>query len=128
MRPALRRLAVGAVALAVLARLLRWRAPLTRYAVEGHSMEPAYRAGDRVLVNRLAYRRRPPAPGDAVVLRDPERLGRYLLKRVAPFPAHEPSVPDAVFVLGDNNADSRDSRHFGPVRRAAIVGRAWLRY
>ena len=128
MRPALRRLVVAAAALAVLARLLRWRAPLTRYAVEGHSMEPAYRAGDHVLVNRLAYRRGTPGPGDVVVLRDPERAGHYLLKRVASLPSHEPSVPGAVYVRGDNDADSRDSRRFGPVPRSAIVGRAWLRY
>ena len=46
-------------------------------------MEPAYRDGDRVLVNRLAYRLRPPRVGDVVVLRDPERTGKHLLKRVA---------------------------------------------
>ena len=45
-------------------------------------MEPAYRDGDRVLVNRLAYRLRPPRVGDVVVLRDPERAGKHLLKRV----------------------------------------------
>jgi len=30
--------------------------------------------------------------------------------------------PDEYFVLGDNSAHSRDSRHFGPVRRADIEG------
>jgi signal peptidase I len=127
-RPTLRRLVVAVAALAVLARLLRGRAPLARYAVEGNSMEPAYRAGDRVLVNRLAYRHHAPTPGEVVVLRDPERAGDYLLKRVASFPPHEPSVPGTVHVLGDNGADSRDSRRFGPVPLSAIVGRAWLRY
>jgi nickel-type superoxide dismutase maturation protease len=128
MRRTLGRAVIAVAALAALARVLRWRAPLARYAVEGDSMEPAYRAGDRVIVNRLAYRRRAPAPGDVVVLRDPERPGRYLLKRVAPFPAREPPDPDAVYVLGDNAAGSRDSRSFGPVPRSAIVGRAWQRY
>jgi nickel-type superoxide dismutase maturation protease len=128
MRRTLRRLVIAVAALAALARLLRWHAPLARYAVEGDSMEPAYRAGDRVIVNRLAYRRRAPAIGDVVVLRDPERPGRYLLKRVAPFPSHEPPDPDAIYVLGDNAAGSRDSRSFGPVPRSAIVGRAWRRY
>ena len=33
-----------------------------------------------------------------------------------------------VFVMGDNRADSADSRVFGPVPITAIVGRAWLRY
>lgn len=31
--------------------------------------------------------------------------------------------PDEIFVLGDNSAKSRDSRHFGPLPRAAILGR-----
>lgn len=90
-------------------------------------MEPVYRAGDRVLVNRLAYLRRAPAPGDVVVLRDPERPGHQLLKRIAQAPDGVPG-PARYFVLGDNAARSRDSRAFGLVERTAILGRAWLVY
>ena len=36
--------------------------------------------------------------------------------------------PDACFVLSDNLALGTDSRHTGPVRRADILGRAWLVY
>jgi signal peptidase I len=32
--------------------------------------------------------------------------------------------PDQLFVLGDNRSNSSDSRVFGPVRRASVVGRA----
>jgi signal peptidase I len=102
--------------------------PVGRYIVEGPSMEPAYRPGDRVLVNRLAYLRRPPAVGDVVVLRDPERQGHFLLKRVAQAPDHPEPGPARFYVLGDNAAASRDSRVFGPVARRQIVGKAWLRY
>ncbi len=35
---------------------------------------------------------------------------------------------DEYVLLGDNRGDSRDSRAFGPVRRSAIMGRAWFRY
>ena len=35
--------------------------------------------------------------------------------------------PDEYFVLGDNPADSRDSRAFGPVPYERIIGRVWLR-
>ncbi len=116
------RLARLARALGRIARL-----PVGRYIVDGPSMEPAYRTGDRVLVNRFAYLRREPAVGDVVVLRDPERPGHRLLKRVAEAPERAPG-PAGYFVLGDNLARSRDSRTFGPVRRPDILGRAWLVY
>ena len=35
--------------------------------------------------------------------------------------------PDEYFVLGDNPANSTDSRAFGPVPADRIIGRAWLR-
>jgi len=34
--------------------------------------------------------------------------------------------PDEYMVLGDNGPNSLDSRFFGPVKRSAIVGKAWL--
>ena len=35
---------------------------------------------------------------------------------------------DEYFVLGDNRSDSRDSRRFGPVSSAQIVGKVMIRY
>lgn len=35
---------------------------------------------------------------------------------------------DEVFVMGDNRGNSSDSRHYGPLPQAQIVGKAWLRY
>jgi len=102
--------------------------PVSRYVVDGPSMEPAYRAGNRLIVNRLAYLRRPPAIGDVVVLRDPGDGGRLLIKRVAAPPNGDRPSPEHVWVLGDNAAESRDSRAFGFVDRRRIVGKAWRRY
>jgi signal peptidase I len=101
---------------------------VSRYVVDGPSMEPAYRNGDRLLVNRLAYVFHEPRPGDVVVLRDPEERTRLLIKRVVAVPDGSLPAPRHVYVLGDNAAESRDSRHFGPVGRALILGRAWRKY
>jgi len=110
--------------LAMLARI----SPISRYIVEGPSMEPAYHPGDRLIVNRLAYVRHAPAYGDVVVLRDPDDDARLLIKRIAASPDGGVSGPSRVWVLGDNADESRDSRSFGSVDRRSIVGKAWLRY
>jgi signal peptidase I len=126
----MRRLIAAALIIGAAASLLRGRVtlPITRYVVDGPSMEPAYRAGDRLLVNRLAYRTQGPRPGDAVVLRDPEDSARLLLKRIAATPRPAGEVPRRYFVIGDNAGASRDSRQFGHVTRKAIIGKAWRKY
>jgi len=84
-------------------------------------MSPALRPGDYVIVNRWAYRRREPAVGDLVVLRDPQYEDRFLCKRIA-------AVPESGLyaVRGDNESVSLDSRSFGPIPRRLIVGKVWL--
>lgn len=95
--------------------------PLARFRVDDQSMEPALHAGDYVLVNRWAYRKVEPIPGDIVVLRNPEALGQFLVKRVAS------GTAGSYVVLGDNEAHSRDSRHFGPVPKDLIIGKVRYR-
>ena len=77
-------------------------------------MEPAYRAGDRVLVNRLAYLRRGPAVGDVVVLRDPERPGHHLLKRIAQAPDGAPGPVPGATVAGGAAVDRRPAADGDP--------------
>jgi signal peptidase I len=36
--------------------------------------------------------------------------------------------PGQLFVLGDHRAVSVDSRTFGPIDAASVIGRAWLRF
>lgn len=81
-------------------------------------MEPTLHSGDYVLVNRWAYRNREPIPGDIVVLRNPEAPGQFLVKRIM-----SGDRAAGFFVLGDNAAHSRDSRHFGIVSMHVILGR-----
>lgn len=96
--------------------------PFRRFRVEDDSMRPTLAPGDFVLVNRWAYRFRPPARGDVVVVRDPETPERFLVKRVS-----QAAGPTSIRLAGDNEALSRDSRSFGPVPRDRIVGKVWLR-
>ncbi len=101
--------------------------------VEDDSMVPTLRPGDRLLVDPAPYRRRAPARGEIVVVRDPERRDRLLVKRVAAA-GGEPlagggTVPaGSVYVVGDAPQLSRDSRTFGPIDRRAAVGLVWFRY
>ena len=82
-------------------------------------MEPALRAGDWIVVSSLS---RPPRVGEIVLVRDPRHPKHLMLKRVA-------AVADgACTVLGDRPEESTDSRTFGPVPLANVLGRALFRY
>ena len=89
-----------------------------RVVVAGSSMEPAFSPGDRLLVVPMAGIR----PGHVVALRDPRDPARVLVKRVRAV------GPEGIDVRGDNAGASTDSRHFGTVPAAALLGRALYRY
>ncbi len=97
--------------------------PFARYRVEGESMSPAISPGERVVVNKAAYWFSKPSAGDLVVLRDPRAPERLLIKRI-----DRPAGERGWLVLGANEEESTDSRHFGPVRRELLVGKVWFRY
>ncbi len=90
---------------------------VTRVEVHGASMEPTLWAGDRLVVRRT----RAVAVGDLVVAADP-RGGRPWVKRVADI------TPAGVDLRGDRPDASTDSRHVGPVRPDAVLGRVTRRY
>jgi signal peptidase I len=90
--------------------------PVGLYRVEGHSMMPQYRPGDMLIGWRWSRRLR---PGQVVIA----TLGRRpVLKRIGRIgPAGE------LWLVGDNTADSQDSRQLGPANAgdvmAHIIGR-----
>ncbi|WP_084258663.1 S24/S26 family peptidase [Microtetraspora malaysiensis] len=117
---------------------------LTVLTVEGLSMEPTLRDGDRLLARRVRHRRgtarvagRDLRAGDivAVVNRGKELppgavaprhrgITRYLVKRVAALPGHtwegETVRAGQVILLGDNTTHSFDSRIHGPFALADV--------
>jgi signal peptidase I len=95
---------------------------------EGSSMNPAIRPGTVLVINRLRYgfrlpgarsyllRWAMPAPGEIVVFYTPE--GLIAVKRCAELTA------EGMFIaLGDNGAQSFDSRSYGPVPADNIIGK-----
>jgi signal peptidase I len=116
-RDALGRLAAAGAAVATVLALgvAGWVAKrrLLRLEVEGVSMVPVLAPGDRILVLRTDQ----VAVGDIIVCSDPDGGEGTLIKRVSGIDRN------SVRVEGDNFGASRDSRHFGPVPRSAIIGR-----
>jgi signal peptidase I len=138
-----------AIALAAVAR-----AAVHIYSIPSRSMAPTLEAGDQIVVTRylrsrperghvivfrspvqageLIVKRVVGVPGDLV----DSRLGRvrvgghtlpepYVLRVATTGAIPSQVIPaDSYFVLGDNRDDSIDSRSWGVVPRAAVVGRA----
>jgi len=98
-------------------------------------MEPALGPGDWLLIDPTLPRW--PRRGAVVVVREPWS-GLLAIKRIAAGPGDRVRTgpgaftlvlaADEAWLLGDNCGRSVDSRSYGPVPLAALVGRAWFRY
>jgi nickel-type superoxide dismutase maturation protease len=100
-------------------RFRRWWS--RKVVVRDESMLPTLRPGDRLLVDPRAYRSRAPRAGEIVILVDPVDSSRWLVKRILEVDATRGMVD----VRGDAPETARDSRQFGPVPIASIVGRVY---
>ncbi|MBN2169613.1 MAG: signal peptidase I [Actinobacteria bacterium] len=122
------------------------------YVVRGSSMYPTLKDGDRVFV--VPYRgNTTPSRGDVVVLKNVPGSNELLIKRIIALQGdrlaigngkvvvngeyehksarmgspgvEEKTVPDGmVYVMGDNELHSFDSRTFGPVSSGSVIGKA----
>ena len=134
------------------------RGLVQNFRVEGRTMSPAIQSGDYLLVSLKSYWLTDPRRGDIVVFKawDSDKdfikrvigipgdvieikKGGILIDGVA---LEEPYVDQATadelgpitlredeyYVLGDNRGASNDSRHYGPLPRERIVGKAWIIY
>lgn len=126
-----------------------------RVVVHDESMVPTLRPGDRLYLDRQAYRGAPPEVGDIVVFMDTKGSRLWLIKRVAGVgpgrfwktrsglvpadsdtgKAKPPSgaiemitLPEFTFYAAGDAPAARDSREFGPVPFGNLIGRAYYRY
>jgi signal peptidase I len=147
-------LSIAGLVVVLVVVLLQFGEPMR---VASSSMEPTLKPGDQVLIATRAYRSVGPARGDLVVFKGPDgplvkrvaavagdevgiEDGQLVVNgRIVPEPPVDLNTvdglyygpvtvpPGSIFVLGDNRANSVDSRTLGPVRLDALIGQVMLR-
>lgn len=92
------------------------------YVVPTASMSPSLAPGDRIVVNRIVYRLRPPRRGDVVVFRTTPLLSRVCeqaprsvnVKRVVGVPGDRVSIRHGIIFV--NGRAHRDGTHVPPTQ------------
>ena len=114
----------------------------------GPSMLPTLNsAGDIILLSRFLHRYRPVEINDVVLAKSPNNPKQIVCKRVVGLPGDHIQykrprcgnmefsyskqgivVPDGhIWLQGDNESNSTDSRHYGPIPEALVTGIVCLR-
>ena len=91
---------------------------LSRFIINGHSMEPTIKNDQTVFVSKIPYLFFKPKVGDVVGFRQSDKV---FIKRI--FQINE----EKYFLKGDNEDDSWDSRRFGWIARKDIVGKVIIK-
>ena len=94
-----------------------------RFRVTGLSMTPILQPGEEILVDLHAYQKSLPQVGEIVIAVHPYHSDLYIIKRVVSI-----AQDGSCFLLGDNLAESSDSRTFGTIALDKILGRVTSRF
>lgn len=89
------------------------------FTVDGPSMMPTIQSGERLLVDKITYRLRPPQRGEVVVFRFPGDPRQFYIKRVIGIPGDEIMITHGQvyvngIVLDEPYIDSSVYGSFGP--------------
>jgi len=110
---------------------------LEAFKIPSESMEPAVLKGDRIMVDKTAYNRISPKKGDIIVFVYPDDRSKSFIKRVEALPGDRITLADgtietvphgSIYVIGDNQENSLDSRQFGFVPLRDVIGKARVVY
>ena len=89
-----------------------------RLKVTGKSMLPLLEPGAEILINPYAYQKSMPKIGDIIVTLHPDYPKLTIVKRITAI-----ERDGKYFLMGDNSAESTDSRHWGTIKFEDIMGK-----
>lgn len=93
---------------------------LSKFKIQGHSMEPLIQDGNTVLVSSIFYLFKNPKVNDIIAFKN--AAGKVLIKRITK------KENGSFFIEGDNKKDSLDSKNFGMISKAKILGKVIYKF